>query len=57
MNLHDYYIRYETLQEGTQNKAVEAAITLIRYYKEAPEVVAQKMNAPLELVLEALAKA
>ena len=42
--------------EGTQQKAVEDALMLIDEYKEKPEVAAQKMNAPLELVLEALNK-
>ena len=54
VNLHDYDIRYEALQEGARNKAVEAALMLIKEYKETPEVAAQKMNAPLDLVLEAL---
>ena len=54
VNLHDYDIRYEALQEGARNKAVEAALMLIKEYKEPPEIAAQKMNAPLELVLEAL---
>ena len=44
----------EGLAEGTQQKAVEDALMLIKEYKEKPEVAAQKMNAPLELVLEAL---
>lgn len=40
--------------EGKQEKAVEDAIMLVNEYKETPEIAAQKMNAPLELVLEAL---
>ena len=44
------------LQQGEQKKAVEAALLLINEYKEKPEVAAQKMNAPVELVLEALKK-
>ena len=60
MNLHEHDIRYEAhaegLAEGTRLKAVEDALTLINEYKEKPEVAAQKMNAPLDLVLEALKK-
>ena len=41
-------------QEGTQQKAVEAALILINDYNASPEVAAKKMNAPLELVLEGL---
>ena len=44
------------ISQGAQQKAVEAALMLIDEYKEKPEVAAQKMNAPLELVLEALNK-
>ena len=41
-------------QDGRQEKAVENAVTLIRDYNETPEVAAEKMGAPLDLVLEAL---
>ena len=41
-------------QEAAENKAVEAALLLVHEYKEKPEIAAQKMNAPLELVLEGL---
>lgn len=44
------------LVQGTQQKAVEDALMLIKEYKEKPEVAAQKMNAPLELVLEGMKK-
>ena len=44
----------EGIAEGKQEKAVEDAIMLVNEYKETPEIAAQKMNAPLELVLEAL---
>ena len=54
MNLHDHDIRYEALQEGAQQKAVEDAVMLINEYKETPEVAAKKVNVPLELVLKAL---
>ena len=42
----------EAFEDGQQQKAIEAAILLIKEYKETPEVAAQKMNAPLEKVLE-----
>ena len=44
----------EGIAEGTQLKAVDAAILLIKKYKETPENAAKEMNAPLELVLERL---
>ncbi len=60
MNLHDHDIRYEAhaegLAEGARMKAVEGAIMLIQKYKATPETAAKDMNAPLELVLEALKK-
>ena len=40
------------IQQGEQQKAIEAAILLIKEYHETPEVAAQKMNAPLEKVME-----
>ncbi len=58
VNLHDYDIRYEALQEGAavgaQQKAVEAAVKIIKKYKATPEDAAKDVDAPLELVLEAL---
>lgn len=52
------YIREDAIEEGRsqgkEEKAVEAALTLIRDYNETPEVAAEKMDAPLDLVLEAL---
>ncbi len=41
-------------EKGVLQKAVEAAITAINKYKASPEDAAKDMNAPLELVLEAL---
>ncbi len=43
-------------RDGAQQKAVEAALLLVNEYKEKPEIAAQKMDAPLDLVLEALKK-
>ena len=37
-------------------KAVEDAVMLVHDYNASPEFAAQKMKAPLELVLEALEK-
>ncbi len=58
MNLHDFDImteaKEEGIAEGEAKKALEAALTLIRDYNETPEVAAEKMGAPLDLVLEAL---
>ncbi len=56
MNLHDRDIKKIAREEGRSEKAVEAALLLIKDYKATPEVAAEKMNAPLELVLEALKK-
>lgn len=44
----------EAFQEGQKTKAVEGAILLVKDYNVTPEVAAEKMNAPLELVLEGL---
>ena len=41
-------------QNGAQQKAVEAAIIAVKEFHATPEIAAQKMNAPLELVLEGL---
>ena len=46
----------EGLVEGEQQKAVEAAILLVKKYKTSPETAAKDMNAPLELVLKELSK-
>lgn len=40
--------------QGQKQKAVEAAIKVVRKYKATPEDAAKDMNAPLELVLEGL---
>ena len=42
----------QSFREGEQKKAIEAAVLLIKEYKKTPKVAAQKMNAPLEKVLE-----
>ena len=52
MNLHDRDIKKAAKEEGIQQKAIEAAVMLINEYHEKPEIAAQKMNAPLDKVLE-----
>ena len=46
----------EGLKEGAQEKSVENAITLINEFNVTPEVAAEKMGAPLEMVLASLKK-
>ena len=41
-------------EAGAKQKAIESAIMLVKDYNETPETAAQKMNAPLDLVLEGL---
>ena len=41
-------------EDGRQEKAVEAAVTLVQKYNASPETAANDMGAPLDLVLEAL---
>ena len=41
------------IQQGEQKKAVEAALILIKDFNVSPEIAANKMNAPLDLVLKA----
>ena len=52
MNLHDRDIKKAAKEEGRNEKAVEAALMLIKEYHETPEIAAKKMNAPLKIVLE-----
>lgn len=54
MNLHDRDMMKIGERKGAQEKAVEAALTLIRDYNVTPEVAAEKMGAPLDKVLEAI---
>lgn len=63
MNLHDRDIKKAAKEEGiaigiekgAQQKAVEAAVTIVKKYNAKPEDAARDMNAPLDKVLEALA--
>ena len=38
--------------DGANKKAIEGAMILIRDFNVSPEIAAQKMNAPLDKVLE-----
>ena len=42
------------LAKGERKKAVEAAVMLISDFNVEPQLAAEKMNAPLDKVLEAL---
>lgn len=54
---YDYNLDMQAkMEDATLRKAVEAAIVAVHEFHATPEVAAQKMNAPLELVLEALNK-
>ena len=42
------------MQQGAQQKAIEDALVAIKDFGAPPEAAAEKMGAPLDLVLEAL---
>ena len=46
--------REDGIIEGAQAKALEAALVAIKEFGASPELAAEKMGAPLDLVLEAL---
>lgn len=46
--------KQDGIEMGRKEKAIEDALTLIRDYNATPEEAAEKMGAPLELVLDAL---
>ena len=51
MNLHDFDIRYEALNEGRQEKAVEDAVNFLK--KNIPaETIAECVGLTLEQVKE-----
>ena len=52
---YDRHRRREGYEEGAQQKAVEDAIVLVKEFNATPETAAEKMNAPLDKLLEALA--
>ena len=41
-------------ENGKETKAIEAAVIAVKEFKATPEFAAEKMNAPLEKVLERL---
>jgi flagellar biosynthesis/type III secretory pathway protein FliH len=41
--------------QGAQQKAVEAAVIAVKDFNITPQIAAEKMNAPLDKVLESLA--
>ena len=47
----------EGIALGAQEKAVEAALVAVKEFGASPEIAAEKMGAPLDKVLEALAVA
>ncbi len=62
MNLHDRDImkiareegKAQGIAEGAQQKAIEAAVIAVKDFNATPQEAAEKMNAPLGKVLEAL---
>ena len=42
------------MEKGKLQKAIEAAVTLVKDFNIAPELAAEKMDAPLDKVLEKL---
>ena len=52
MNLHDRDIIKRTQKEASEQKAVEAAINLLKMDILTPEQIAQAQGLPLEKVLE-----
>jgi predicted transposase/invertase (TIGR01784 family) len=42
------------IQQGIQEKAIEDAVLLVKDFNASPQIAAQKMNAPLDKVLETL---
>ena len=54
MNLHDRDIQRAAKREGKLEQAIEDAVIAIKNFNVSPQVAAQKMNAPLDKVLEKL---
>ena len=58
MNLHDRDIqraaRREGITQGSLQKAIEDAVIAVKEFNVSPQVAAEKMNAPLDKVLEKL---
>ena len=54
MDLREMDIRREALSEGKIQGAIAAAVVAVRDFNIAPQLAAQKMNAPLDKVMEKL---
>ena len=54
MNLHDRDLTRMVRAAATEEKAIEAALVLIKDFNLDPKLAAEKMNAPLDKVLKAL---
>lgn len=58
MNLHDRDLtraaKREGILQGEQKKAIEAAVIAVKDFNITPQLAAEKMNAPLDKVLENL---
>lgn len=58
MNLHDRDLtraaKREGILQGEQKKAIEAAVIAVKDFNITPQLAAEKMNAPLDKVLETL---
>ena len=46
----------EGKEAGKEAKAIEAAVIAVKEFNATPEYAAEKMNAPLEKVLESLSQ-
>ncbi len=55
MNLREMDIRREAIAEGKIQKSVDDAVVAIRDFNIDPKLAAEKMNAPLDKVMEKLA--
>ena len=54
MNLHDRDIQRAARREENLKKAIEDAVIAVQEFKVSPQLAAEKMNAPLDKVLEKL---
>ena len=54
MNLHDRDIQRAARREENLQKAIEDAVIAVKEFKVSPQLAAEKMNAPLDKVLEKL---
>ncbi len=54
MNLHDRDIQRAAKREGSLQKSIEDAVIAVKDFNVTPQLAAEKMNAPLDKVLEKL---